>query len=622
MRRLMGVIKDRNGTYYAQQRVPDRLQKAVARILGKGKPKQVFLKRSLGTKVLKDANTRAKPVQIEFDRIIREAEALEKSKPPTRATLTNTEISRMAEYVYAKELQDDERTRVGGRDEYARIAELARREYLAEGRNPDELVPLWRYEDLPKYGLSAAQLTMSREHHVEDLADLRDALALSNIAAVEHHVADALDAFGINLGPNSPSYPTLGIAVLRAYVRALEDIGKRNDGHPVETPALQPATSSATEAETGATLREAFEGWKKVRVRPDDTLSEYNRAVEMFIELHGNLAVAIIKRRHALEFREAIQLVPRHRGGALRNATLPELVEWAKKHPDAPRVAAGTINKQLGALQAVCMWAHMNGLMPDDIVWADPFHRMRLEEDESDRAPFAKSELQVVFDDPLFTAHEWPVGARGAAGFWLPLLALFTGARQAEIGGLRASNITKDEATGTPLMYIVRNTRAGRRLKTKSSARAIPIHSQLVELGFLQFVAKRRREGADAWLFPRISPETGRAGIKAWSKWFGRYLRDSVGVKDTAKVFHSFRHGVKDALRRARVDYELREALVGHSHGNTVSGGYGAAEMLARWGVEALQEAISKITYPGLDLSRVRPLETKRPHAARRAKAK
>ena len=44
MRAMMGLIKDRHGTYYAQRRVPDRLQEAVARVLNSEKPKQVFLK--------------------------------------------------------------------------------------------------------------------------------------------------------------------------------------------------------------------------------------------------------------------------------------------------------------------------------------------------------------------------------------------------------------------------------------------------------------------------------------------------------------------------------------------------------------------------------------------------
>jgi hypothetical protein len=76
MRALMGLIKDRHGTWCAQQSVPNRLQVAVARVLGNGKPKQVYLKRSLGTKELRAANIRAKPVLAGFDRIIRDAAAM------------------------------------------------------------------------------------------------------------------------------------------------------------------------------------------------------------------------------------------------------------------------------------------------------------------------------------------------------------------------------------------------------------------------------------------------------------------------------------------------------------------------------------------------------------------
>lgn len=56
MRGLMGLTKDRHGTYYAQRKVPERLQEAVARVLNSEEPKQVYLKKSLGTKVLKEAN--------------------------------------------------------------------------------------------------------------------------------------------------------------------------------------------------------------------------------------------------------------------------------------------------------------------------------------------------------------------------------------------------------------------------------------------------------------------------------------------------------------------------------------------------------------------------------------
>jgi hypothetical protein len=50
MRLLMGILRDRHGTYYARKKVPPHLQEALARVLNNGKSHQVWLKRSLGTK--------------------------------------------------------------------------------------------------------------------------------------------------------------------------------------------------------------------------------------------------------------------------------------------------------------------------------------------------------------------------------------------------------------------------------------------------------------------------------------------------------------------------------------------------------------------------------------------
>ncbi len=237
---------------------------------------------------------------------------------------------------------------------------------------------------------------------------------------------------------------------------------------------------------------------------------------------------------------------------------------------------------------------------------------MRVEEERSERAPFVFSELQRIFDDPLFTSHQWPEGAEGAAGVWLPLLSLFNGARQAELAGLKVSNVQEDDVTRAPLIYIVAERKAGKSLKTKSSERVVPIHSQLVKLGFLKYVAERRRAGADAWLFPLIAPEHGSAKPQArraaWSKWWGGYLRGHVGILDTAKVFHSFRHSFKDALRKASPDEELRDALTGHRGPKSVGRDYGSKEMLSRWGIKLLKNAVEKVAYKSLDLSRVRPL--------------
>jgi len=49
------------------------------------------------------------------------------------------------------------------------------------------------------------------------------------------------------------------------------------------------------------------------------------------------------------------------------------------------------------------------------------------------------------------------------------------------------------------------------------------------------------------------------------------------------------------------VNQEIHDALTGHAQASTVSGGYGAKEMLARFGVKVLRAAVAKVAYRGLD---------------------
>ena len=346
-------------------------------------------------------------------------------------------------------------------------------------------------------------------------------------------------------------------------------------------------------------MSSAFEGWKSARNRSPRTVQEYEYAIKLFSELHGDIALAAIRKTQARQFRQALQEVPikQFRTGELRTATLPELAAWGREHANAQKIGAGTINKLLGALQSVCRWARREEFVPDD--WTDPFADMRVDGDESERAPFETKELQAIFGSPVFTDSHRPEGGKGEAAFWLPLLALFTGARLGELSGLRASDVVHDASVGTVCIYITADAKAGKRLKTKQSARAIPIHAQLIDLGFLKFVAaEAKARGERAALFPQVAP--GTTGARAFSKWFGRYV-GAQGVTDPAKVFHSFRHNFTDALRVADIAEGVGHALVGHTQGG-VHGRYGAKDMAARYR-HRLAEAIANVAYTGVDLS-------------------
>lgn len=595
----MGLFKNRHAVYFAQKRVPEELQCAVAEVLQTGRPRQVFLKRSLNTKDPREARVRAMSVLLEFDHILGMA-AKRAATAPVKRELSEREIALVADYVYARELADHEEWRAGGREKwralYARLKATADHEVG---------LPALAFDKWPEHGVTREQLEAYREGLADALPDYKDALARGDITAVEDQVDIALSSLGINLAPDSPSWPLLGRAALQSYVKALHAIEHRNAGGLIDVPPLPlPFEQGTTSSASAGTLADALDGWMKEIERPAGTAAEYTRAVKLFTELHGNLPIAALKRSHARTFREALQQVPRRRKGALLRASLPELQEYGRKHPHEPRISVGTVNKNFGAVQTVVMWGHDKGLVPDDVPWSDPFARMRLEEEDSERTAFEFAELNRLFASEVFTRHAFPEGGRGPAAFWLPLLGLFSGARQGELAALKPKNV-QPQGRGLTLLHFVRDRTSGKRLKTKSSERVVPVHAELVRLGFLKFVANvASAHGPDAWLFPDIAPGTGNQA--AWSKWFGRYLR-ALGITDTAKVFHSFRHNMKDALRRGGVDSELREALVGHATDSTVSGGYGAKEMAARFGAKRLREAITLVDYEGLKLSRVRP---------------
>src|SRR6476646_5428312 len=244
----MGIIKDRHGTYYVQRRVPERLQEAVARVLNTGE-RRVFLKKSLGTKSLKEAKAAAPHVLADFNRIVGEAEALLKEQPVV-TTLTDAQIKRMAEYVYATALKEDEELRFSGRLELIGPH--------GENVNADALGDIVQV--------------------------FKQQFAAGDVSFAEHHAQNVLASFGIKLNQSSTAYHTLCIESAKAFLMALDDIELRYAGAVIETPRLPDPKALGGHGE-GDTLQDALEGWQKVRQRPDGTVHEYARAVEMFIQL-------------------------------------------------------------------------------------------------------------------------------------------------------------------------------------------------------------------------------------------------------------------------------------------------------------------------------------------------
>lgn len=118
----------------------------------------------------------------------------------------------------------------------------------------------------------------------------------------------------------------------------------------------------------------------------------------------------------------------------------------------------------------------------------------------------------------------------------------------------------------------------------------------------LGFVQKQRKAG-ETKLFPELVRNTkGQFGEA--SKFYQRYLeRLNLEPNEEGKVptFHSFRHTVIDAFRRADLYNPEFQPVVGHEH-KSVTRGYGQE---ATYSVKKRKEIIEAIKYPRLDLSNI-----------------
>jgi len=201
---------------------------------------------------------------------------------------------------------------------------------------------------------------------------------------------------------------------------------------------------------------------------------------------------------------------------------------------------------------------------------------------EDDVQPFDLPALKAIFVSPIYAEDERPDAGAGEAAYWLPLLALYTGARLNELGQLRPSDVLKlpymdksDVEHEAWCIRIVADKADGLKLKNAWSARRVPIHSELIRLGFLTFVEAARDAGQKR-IFPELRPDKYTHITANWSKWFGRYLRGTIKVSDDRMRFHSFRHAFKDYVREAEIPEDVNDAFTGHK-GQAVARRYGSS---------------------------------------------
>ncbi|TFZ58826.1 site-specific integrase [Methylorubrum sp. Q1] len=350
---------------------------------------------------------------------------------------------------------------------------------------------------------------------------------------------------------------------------------------PSTAPAIAGNVTLAPNGQPFVTLDELVQRYAAATRKPIKTVSKLRMVARYIQELHGGRTeINSINKNLLVELQTKAFTVPARLSREERSLTFPEIVERAK-----------CIDERRSRLtpQAIRSWFNLLGGCFNWAVATDLLERNPTTGIKPKSNPLTIRLREAFNHDDLISlfSSEKSCGPHEPEKYWIPLIGLYTGARLNEIGQLMRSDI---DIGVIPHLRITDQTDiagATKRLKNASSRRIVPIHPNLITLGFLDYV----RGESSYRLFPKLPHDGIYEPTKAYSQWFGRHLR-SIGIVSKGKVFHSLRHTFKDACRKAGIEEEVHDALTGHSNLRNVGRSYGSKIPLS-----LLAAAVKKIDY-------------------------
>lgn len=367
----------------------------------------------------------------------------------------------------------------------------------------------------------------------------------------------------------------------------------------------------------GIRVREAGEAYVAEKSRRQrgawtaQTRSQAEATLRLFEEHVRNAPLQSITRANVASFLAIMaKLDPNYgRHSSTGKMTLAKLV---KDHP-APEgggLSARTMNRHAAMIAGMFDWATRQGKYEGSNP-AKGHHRSEgtYDDQEPARRTFTNDELKKLFAGPLYQVPNAerirPAKHTAVTALaWLIPIGLFTGMRLDEICGLRVADVKEAEG----VLHFDVTSHEGRRLKTAAARRLVPVHPELLRIGFGSYLDYVKAQG-HKFLFRGLSPG-GPDEKRSWyvGRRFTAYRR-SVGAGADKTTFHCFRKNVSTALERARIPEAEAARIVGHRFNTMTYGLYSGGLDL-----KGLERVVEAICYPGLDLSRLyrQPLKTRK----------
>ncbi len=537
----------RGSRYYVRIVIPDDLQKAY----GKAR-----VNLSLGTSDRKAATLLATLRRAEwlagFD-----AKRSELNPSPVDA-ITPDMAALLATRVRAVALAGDDLLR----DDLKTLADMARvRRQMSPLIIPEGPQSVSRVDDLSGATEEEREALAGLNAFLDGKAAV--SLAGRNLAAVLPIVQAEAAKLGVLFDPKTPGAREALLLALNAYRTARREATHRDAGEVVPTPKVE--TPKAGKAKP-PTLRDVYDRWKKSgdATRSDDSIAVYDRALRQFEGQHKGIT---------------LEAITREMGDTYRT--------WLRENCNTSKTA----RDRLTNIKSLLKYAH------ETLEWLpkQPWRGLDIKTTTTNkRRPWTTEELQALFSSPLHASYALPDARYGGreAAYWIPLLGLYTGTRLGELCQLRAVDVQKVEGID---VLVLTNEGEGQSIKSDAGHRSVPIHSELVRLGFLKYVETIKAIGS-ASLWPALPLRAGKPS-DLFGRWFKEH-RNALGLTGTRPDFHCFRHTVRPLMRKAGHSEGTMDKVTGHK---TV-GSVGTVVYDHRTLIE-VRDAVEAIRYPALQLA-------------------
>lgn len=308
---------------------------------------------------------------------------------------------------------------------------------------------------------------------------------------------------------------------------------------------------------------------------------ERESACRLLVELAGDMLLSQVSKKTIDEAFDNLRMLPpnRTKNPILRGKNIREIITLqtaALRKFEAARAALKTADERAALDQSLYVkFLSYKTLEQYEFAWSGLFQyaidadyaisknyakgmKSGLEKDSVQKSAYSQEDLKAIFESQEYAKRT----ADDPAKFWIPLLLLYSGARLNEMCQLLCEDIVIVD--NVHCIRISDDVTARQRVKNDSSKRLVPIHSIVINLGFLKFVESRRKAGGGK-LFVSLDDGKSAKHQKYLGNWWNRYLA-VVKVKKRGLDAHSFRHTAVKLWKNAGVDVTYAAAICGHSY--------------------------------------------------------